>query len=396
MSKALTQQAREVLSLAADEARRLGHQYVGTEHVLLALTTETSFVASGVPARLGLNRDDVRKRVESLVQPDPRLQVSNDPAKVPPLTPRANRAIQLASEEAATVSLALAGPEHLLIGLIREPSGVAGVVLRELSLDEARVRSECLHVRLRQMQVVERAVRPVQATAGRKRHMREELLAHLTAVCEQEQQDGAADALAALDAAAKRFGDPAELARELQASVPRMERFNWHVERWLGWRAPETVLRMLLRSSLISFAFITICAIVSIAAGFLVSSDGPDAARVLRVFAPLALLTPAAQFGFGWCYFKARDALWGAFGTRRSFSRANAWSVAAGVVVFLCGLGFVLGVEGPSSSLMTVRIPSLLAAGVVAAALCALLAWTRGPAEIRDTTWSLLPVESAC
>jgi hypothetical protein len=396
MFKAMTQQAREVMTLAAEESRRLRHAYVGTEHILLALTLEPSFAGSGVLARLRLDADAVRARVEELVQAGPREQVSSEPANQP-LTPRATLAIQMASDEAASVSLPLAGPEHLLIGLIREPSGVAGRVMRDLGLDEQRVRVECLLVRMRQMQVVERSVRPVRASTKRKRRMREELLAHLTAVCEEEQQAASGgDALAALDHATRRFGDPAQLARELQTSVPPSERFAWHVEHWLGWRAPETVLRMLLRTSFISFCILAFVAAVSIVAEFLFSGGRPnDVGFVLRIFLAMALLIPAAQFGFGWCYYKARDSLWGVFGSRRSLAKATTWSVAAGGVVFLCGLGFIFGVEGDPAALFSVRLPSNVAVALAAAMTCALLAQTRGPIEIRDTTWSLLPVDTA-
>jgi ATP-dependent Clp protease ATP-binding subunit ClpC len=395
MPKQLTQHAREVMSLAAEESRRLGHAYVGTEHILLALTSDPSFAKSGVLARLGLNSDAVRARVEELVQPGPRQSTSNQPASHP-LTPRATLAIQMASEEAANLSQPLAGPEHLLVGLIREPTGVAGRVMRELGLDEGRARGECLLVRLRQMQIVERCVRPVRASTKRKRRMREELLAHLTAICDDEQQQaGSIDAMAALDAAARRFGNPSELARELQASVPRSERFDARIEYWLGWRAPETVLRMLLRTSLLSFCLLAGFGIIALLVNFLFSRDNPsNNAVVLRVFLSLMLLSPVAQFGFGWCYYKARDSLWGAFGARRSPARAAGWMLATAVVVLVCGLGFVFGVEGSAARVVD-SMPSISAGAIGAAITCGLLARLRGRVEIRDAMWGLLPVSSA-
>jgi ATP-dependent Clp protease ATP-binding subunit ClpC len=384
------------MTLAAEESRRLRHEYVGTEHILLALTREASFATSGVPARLGLNADAVRARVLDLVQRGPleQQQASDRPAELP-LTPRAARAIQTASDEAASVSLPLAGPEHLLIGLIRDPDGVAGRVMRDMGLDEGRVRAECLLVRLRQMQIVERCVRPVRAGTKRKRRMREELLAHLTAICEEEQQGKSIDALAALDAAARRFGDPAELARELQASVPRSERIDAAIEYWLGWRAPETVLRMLLRTSLLSFCVFATFGVVALLVNFLTSrNDANDVAVVLRVLLSIALLCPVAQFGFGWCYYKARDSLWGAFGARRSLAMATAWSLATAVVVLACGLGFVFGVEGSLARVID-SLPGISAGAVGAAITCALLARFRGHIEIRDAMWGLLPVNAA-
>jgi hypothetical protein len=80
------------------------------------------------------------------------------------------------------------------------------------------------------MIVVERAVRPVRATVKRKRRMREELLGHLTAVFEEETQR-LSDVEAALEHARRRFGDPAELTRELQRTVPGWDRFGYYVEK---------------------------------------------------------------------------------------------------------------------------------------------------------------------
>src|SRR4051794_28769424 len=210
MFKTLTEQARRVLTLAGEESRRLGHEYIGTEHILLALVADPSHAGAGLLATLGLNSDAVREEISKLVHRGPAQQLAGEPAPLP-LTPRAARAIQIASDEAANVSLSLAGPEHLLIGLIDEPHGVAGRVMRNLGLDVGRVRAESLRIRYRQMQIVERAVRPVHVSVKRKRRMREELLAHLTTICEDEQRGGTIDPIAALDAAARRFGDPAEL-----------------------------------------------------------------------------------------------------------------------------------------------------------------------------------------
>src|SRR4051794_10716319 len=96
------------------------------------------------------------------------------------------------------------------------------------------------------MVFVERAVRPVQASGRRKDRMREELLAHMTAIYEEE-HTRTGDEAAARDQAARRLGEPAELTRELQASVSRNERVAFALERWFGWRAPETGTRWMLR-----------------------------------------------------------------------------------------------------------------------------------------------------
>src|SRR5437016_8579313 len=264
MFNALTEPARNVMALAADESRKLNHHYVGTEHILLGLLVEGSWAGAGVLQRLGLDAQSVRAEIEKLVQREPEPVDAADM----PLTPRAKRVLQLASEIAGDVCLSHVGPEHLLVGLIREPSGVAGIVLRNLGLSLQQVAQEAMKVRVMQMRIVERAVRPVHAGIKHKRKMREELLAHLTAIYEEE-FIRLNDPSAALDAAAKRFGDPAELARELQGAVPLSERIAWHIEHWLGWRAPESVLRMMARTSFLSFCIIAIVTGVPILGGIL-------------------------------------------------------------------------------------------------------------------------------
>src|SRR5262245_35540347 len=90
--------------------------------------------------------------------------------------------------------------------------------------------------------VVERAVRPVRAGARRKDRMREELLAHLTGIYDQEHAR-LGDERAALDKAIRRFGEPADLTRGLQESLTREDRLTFFVERWIGWRAKESGAR---------------------------------------------------------------------------------------------------------------------------------------------------------
>src|SRR4051812_28641850 len=125
MPQTLTEKARQVLSLAQDEAQRFNHHYVGTEHILLGLMLEGSGESAGALQRLGLNLDTVRAEIEKLVLHGPTPATSAEL----PVTPRASRVIQFAFEEAAMVNQMQAGPEHLLIGLIRERDGVAGQVM---------------------------------------------------------------------------------------------------------------------------------------------------------------------------------------------------------------------------------------------------------------------------
>src|SRR5262245_65861705 len=102
---------------------------------------------------------------------------------------------------------------------------------------------------------VERAVRPVHATPARKQRMRQELLGHLTAIFDEERARGG-DEQQALAQALRRFGNPADLARELQASVPRLERWEGQM---IGWILPgpgESKLRHALRLAAVAGAFV--------------------------------------------------------------------------------------------------------------------------------------------
>jgi ATP-dependent Clp protease ATP-binding subunit ClpC len=385
----LTEQSRTVLKRAADEARAMNHSYLGTEHILLGLLVEGSCDVAGGLKRLGLSIDAVRAEIDKIVQRGPAGAAMDDP----PLTPRANRAMLLASQSAFTMSLALIGPSQILIGLLREGEGVAALAMRNLGLDAVRVLEEALRIRLSQMRLVERCVRPLCAGMKAKRKMREELLAHLSAIYEEELAERN-DPLAAQDAAARRFGDPAEIAGDLQTSLKPADRRDYHIQRMLGWRAPESVVRMMTRSSLLSAAIIAILVGVPFLAGLVVQGWNQTQAVALRMCAALVLLTPAAQFGLGVCYYKTRDALWGVFGSRRSMPNALRWSALAAAVMLASGVGFIAMVVGTLNGLA--EAATMLSLACVGASLvCLMLARSHGPAEIRDTIWATLDLEKA-
>jgi hypothetical protein len=385
MTFPLTEQAQAILSIAQREARQLNHGYVGTEHVLLALLIDRPLALAG----LGVSPETVRDEIDKLVTRGP-VQVTQ---AVLPLTPRARRVLGHAETEARTLNQGAVEPDQLLLGLISEPDGVAGMVLRSLGLDLAQVRTERLKVHLEQMRIVERVVRPVRAGIAHKRKMREELLAHLAEIYTEEQAR-LDDPAAALKAAAKRLGDPAELARELQDAVPASERLAYHVERWLGWRPPESVARMMGRNALVSFVVIAVIIGVPVFGGILYRGWDHSQAVAVRVFAALIVLTPAAQFALGCCYYRMRDSLFGAFGARRSLRNAGLWGLLAGGVVVAAGMGFIAVVEGTSMRLAdSVSVTAF--AGIATAILCLLLVRVRGPIEIRDTIWACMNVEAA-
>ena len=385
MTFPLTEPAQTILSLARREARQLNHEYVGTEHILLALLIDRPLALAG----LGVSAETARDEIDKLVTRGPAPVTE---AEIP-LTPRARRVLAHAETEARILNQAAVEPDHLLLGLISEPDGVAGMVLRNLGLDLARVRTERLKVHLEQMRIVERVVRPVRAGIRHKRRMREEFLAHLAAIYDEEQAllD---DPAAALKAAAARLGDPAELARELQDAVPASERLAYHVERWLGWRPPESVARMMGRTALVSFVVVAAIAGVPVFGRILYGGWDSTQAVAVRVFAALVVLTPAAQFALGMCYYRMRDSLFGVFGARRSVRNAVLWGLLAATVVPAAATGFIAAVEGASMRLAD-SLSITAFAGVAAAITCLLLVRVRGPIEIRDTIWASINVEVA-
>ncbi|MFY9402823.1 MAG: ATP-dependent Clp protease ATP-binding subunit [Candidatus Omnitrophota bacterium] len=137
MFNRFTERARKVIILAKEEARRFNHDYIGTEHILLGLIREGEGVASMVLQKLGLSLENIRLEIEKLVQPGPTTQIIGDI----PFTPRAKKALELAAEEARSLSHNYIGTEHLLLGLIREGEGIASQVLLNLGLELNAVRN---------------------------------------------------------------------------------------------------------------------------------------------------------------------------------------------------------------------------------------------------------------
>jgi ATP-dependent Clp protease ATP-binding subunit ClpA len=140
MYERFTDRARKTLQLANQEAQRVNHEYVGTEHILIGLIKEGSGVAANVLNNLGISLAKVRERVEAIVQPGPDHVTMG---KLPQ-TPRARRAIEFAIEEARDLNHNYIGTEHLLLGLLREDEGLAGRVLVEVGLELGVVRQEIL------------------------------------------------------------------------------------------------------------------------------------------------------------------------------------------------------------------------------------------------------------
>ena len=137
-----TERARKVMQLANQEAQRFNHEYVGTEHILLGLVKEGSGVAANVLKNMDVDLRKIRFEVEKLVQSGPDMVTMG---KLP-LTPRAKKVIEYAIEEARNLGHGYVGTEHLLLGLLREPEGVAAQVLRNLNLRLEEVRETVLEL----------------------------------------------------------------------------------------------------------------------------------------------------------------------------------------------------------------------------------------------------------
>ncbi|MCB1184286.1 ATP-dependent Clp protease ATP-binding subunit [bacterium] len=140
MNDRFTQRVRKVLFLARDEAGRLQHDYIGTEHLLLGVIREGEGVAANVLRRMNLDFDRIQKAVEDAVTA-PMGPVSIGEI---PFTPRAKKVLELSIDEARLHNHNYVGTEHLLLALIREGEGVAARVLNELGADHEAVKREVM------------------------------------------------------------------------------------------------------------------------------------------------------------------------------------------------------------------------------------------------------------
>jgi ATP-dependent Clp protease ATP-binding subunit ClpA len=158
----LTPRAKKVIELAVDEARRLNHHYIGTEHILLGLIREGQGIAAGVLRSQNIDLEQVRKATINVLQQQhnesspsmPPAEATLDPSPVTPtpsasssngpdfskFTERARKVLSLSQAEAQRFQHNYIGTEHLLLGLVREGEGVAAKVLAELGVELDRVR----------------------------------------------------------------------------------------------------------------------------------------------------------------------------------------------------------------------------------------------------------------
>ncbi len=132
-----TERARAALRAAVDEARVLGHNYVGTEHLLLGLYAPAEGIAARALHDLGAERSAV---LEKVLEHLPTITPGAAPT-APPYTPRMRRCLEQAVEEALALGHNYIGTEHLLLALFDDQESLAAKVLRELGVEQDRCRA---------------------------------------------------------------------------------------------------------------------------------------------------------------------------------------------------------------------------------------------------------------
>lgn len=145
MSYNLTERMHAILRDAAGEAQALNHEYIGTEHLLLALLAANESCGAAALRNLGVDLKAMVNRMLSVVTRG-RPQQSTSSRALLPLTTRAKQVLALAAEEARTLNHSYVGTEHLLLGLVAETKGIAAQVLFEAGVGLANARAEVLAI----------------------------------------------------------------------------------------------------------------------------------------------------------------------------------------------------------------------------------------------------------
>jgi ATP-dependent Clp protease ATP-binding subunit ClpA len=197
MFERFTDRSRRVVVLAQEEARTLGHEYIGTEHILLGLIRERGGVAAQALESLGVSEEAARQQVEESVG---RGQTGPSRGHLP-FTPQGKHVLQLSLREAIALGHGHVGTEHILLGLIREDQDVAARVLNGLSVDPNRIRQQV--IRLVSARQIHQQPGSGRAGGRRKRKQLSDLRDQLDSVSWRlsalEQRVGTAPDLAQLD-----------------------------------------------------------------------------------------------------------------------------------------------------------------------------------------------------
>ncbi len=138
-----TDRVRKVLQMAREEAARLHHEYVGTEHILLGLIREGEGVAAAVLTNLGVELEEVQQKIEETVKKGKAASAAGPEL---PYTSRAKKVLELAMLEARELNHSYVGTEHLLLGLLKEEKGIAAQVLTDAGISLEQARAETLRL----------------------------------------------------------------------------------------------------------------------------------------------------------------------------------------------------------------------------------------------------------
>jgi ATP-dependent Clp protease ATP-binding subunit ClpC len=136
-----TERARQVVVLAQDEARSLKHNYIGTEHLLLGLLREQEGVAARVLDSLGVTLEETRAQVGRIVGHGDEVTTGQIP-----FTPRAKKVLELSLREALSLGHEWIGTEHVLLGIVREGSGVGARILEDAGTDAETIRDAVVRI----------------------------------------------------------------------------------------------------------------------------------------------------------------------------------------------------------------------------------------------------------
>ena len=141
MAKRFTENAQKIILIAQEEAKRLNHDYVGTEHILLGLSAIEGTVSNKILTGLGVTFRKVRLEIEKMVGIGDTIMLLGEI----PFTPRAKKVLEFSVEESQMLGTEHIGTEHILLGLIREEEGMAGRILENLGLKLDTVRDAVLN-----------------------------------------------------------------------------------------------------------------------------------------------------------------------------------------------------------------------------------------------------------
>jgi ATP-dependent Clp protease ATP-binding subunit ClpC len=141
MFERFTDRARRVIVLAQEDARMLGHSYIGTEHILLGLIHEDEGIAAKSLKSLDISLEGVCSQVEEIISRGRIASTGHIP-----FTPRAKKVMELSLREALQLGHNYIGTEHILLGLIREGEGTGALVLVKLGAELTRVRQQVIQI----------------------------------------------------------------------------------------------------------------------------------------------------------------------------------------------------------------------------------------------------------